>query len=414
MITFAHFSDCHIGGWREDKLRALSIHSFLVAVDRCLEENVDFVVIAGDLFNTSVPSIDAMKVVTMGMKKLCDAGVRVYVIPGSHDYSPSGKTMLEVLEKSGLCTLVFKFDRERGTLAVTTDHKTGVKIAGMVGLRGGLEKFDYMKLDRTNLEKEQGLKIFLFHSLLTEFKPVDFEMVDSEPLMSLPKTFHYYAGGHPHMVFSRDMKHAGYGMMAYPGPLFPNNFKELEKLKHGGFYLVKMNAQGQCTMKHMPVEMKRVVSFVLDAEGKRAEDVKKELQRLLSQQQVRDAIVTVRVEGCLSEGKVSDIPFNQLFLSCGASIVLKNTYKLTSKEFAEMPLQQGSVMQVEEELLRQHVHHHLVSFFGQRDGVSLAHTLMRLLDREKLDGERVGDFEDRVCSDLVKALGLGEVLNRAD
>ena len=239
-MKFAHFSDCHIGGWREEKLRLLSIQSFAVAVEKCLEEKVDFILIAGDLFNTSVPSIDAIKMVTVGMKKLVDAGVRIYVIPGSHDYSPSGKTMLEVLEKSGLCTIVFKF--HEGKLTFTLD-KTGTKLTGMIGLRGGLEKFDYMKLDRTPLEKEDGFKIFLFHSLITEFKPVDFEMVDSEPLMSLPKNFHYYAGGHPHMVFQRDMRKEGYGLMTYPGPLFPNNFKELEKLKHGGFYIVDVDAR---------------------------------------------------------------------------------------------------------------------------------------------------------------------------
>lgn len=413
-MKFAHLSDCHIGGWREEKLRALSLQSFAVAVDRCLEERVDFVVIAGDLFNTSVPSIDAMKTVTIGLKKLCDAGVRAYVIPGSHDYSPSGKTMLEVLEKSGLCRIVFQLDRENGHLAFTVDKETGVKLAGMVGLRGGLEKFDYMTLDKTNLEKEKGLKVFLFHSLLTEFKPVDFEMVDSEPLISLPKGFAYYAGGHPHFVFQKDMRKDGYGMMAYPGPLFPNNFRELEKLGHGGFYIVTMDEKGRCTATHVPVVLKKVVPVVIAAEGKSAEEVKKEIQGALQKSEVHDAIVTVRVEGCLREGKVSDIPFNQLFVSCGAYIALKNTYTLTSREFTEALVQQGSVGQVEEELLREQAKQHPADFFGQRNGMILAQMLMRLLDREKLEGERVSDFEDRVCTDLIKELGLSEVLDRAD
>lgn len=407
-MKFAHFSDCHIGGWREEKLRALSIQSFAVAVEKCLEEHVDFILIAGDLFNTSVPSIDAIKMVTTGMKKLCDAGVRIYVIPGSHDYSPSGKTMLEVLEKSGLCTIVFKFID--GKLSLTLD-KTGTKITGMIGLRGGLEKFDYMKLDKTPLEQEPGFKIFLFHSLITEFKPVDFEMVDSEPLMSLPKNFHYYAGGHPHMVFQRDMRKEGYGLMTYPGPLFPNNFKELEKLRHGGFYIVDVDAQQHCTARHVPVVLKKVVSVIIDAERKTAEDVAKEIKIALEKKEITDAIVTVRIEGCLREGKASDIPFHDLFARSPAYIILKNTYKLVSKEFSEINIQQGSVLDVEEEILQQHLKQYPIDFFGKKDGIVLAKLLMMILDKEKLDGERVGDFEERLFSDLAKELDLREVLH---
>ena len=34
---------------------------------------------------------------------------------------------------------------------------------------------------------------------------------------------------------------------------------------------------------------------------------------------------------------------------------------------------------------------------------------MAILDKEKLDGERVGDFEERVLADIVKELDLREV-----
>lgn len=411
MMKFAHFSDCHIGGWREEKLRALSLQSFQVAVDLCLREGVEFVVISGDLFNTSVPSIDAMKVVAGGMRKLQHHGVRVYVIPGSHDYSPSGKTMLDVLERSGLCVNVFKFNREEGTLSFVVDEKTNTHIAGMVGLKGGLEKFDYMKLKKKNLEEpHDGLKVFLFHSLLTEFKPVDFEMVDSEPLMSLPKHFHYYAGGHPHFVFQRDMGAHGYGLMTYPGPLFPNNFRELERLQHGGFYVVDVGNAFRCTAKHIPVALKEIVSFTFSADGKSADDVGKEIESALHHG-VSDAIVTVRVEGCLRAGKASDIPFKKIFDSCEASLVLKNTHKLTTQELAEVVVEKGSVHDVEERLLLSHAEQFPVHFLGHRDGVALARALMQLLDKEKLDGERLSDFEDRILSDVVKELRLEALLH---
>ena len=47
-MKFAHLADCHIGGWRDPKLKELGIRSFESAVKVCIEENVGFVLIAGD------------------------------------------------------------------------------------------------------------------------------------------------------------------------------------------------------------------------------------------------------------------------------------------------------------------------------------------------------------------------------
>jgi len=90
-MKFAHLADCHVGGWREEKLRDLSIDSFRKAITISIEEHVGFVLISGDLFNTSLPQIDLIKETAGILKKLKDKNISVYIIPGSHDYSPSGK-----------------------------------------------------------------------------------------------------------------------------------------------------------------------------------------------------------------------------------------------------------------------------------------------------------------------------------
>ncbi len=59
-MKFAHLADCHIGSWRDPKLRDASTLAFGKAIDKCVEENVDFILVAGDLFNTSLPSIDGL------------------------------------------------------------------------------------------------------------------------------------------------------------------------------------------------------------------------------------------------------------------------------------------------------------------------------------------------------------------
>ena len=74
----------------------------------------------------------------------------------------------------------------------------------MLGKKGSLEKEYYQALDKENLEKETGYKIFLFHSALTEFKPEELKDIESHPLSLLPKNFNYYAGGHVHYVFDKE------------------------------------------------------------------------------------------------------------------------------------------------------------------------------------------------------------------
>ncbi len=230
-------ADCHVGSWRDPKMRDVNFDSFSRAIDICLERKVDFVLIAGDLFNTSLPGIDGLKLVVKKLKKLKDSGIRVYAIAGSHDYSPSGKTMIEVLESAGLLVNVVKGDvvDNKLRLRFTIDEKTGAKITGICGKKGMLDRKLYEDLIRDNLENEKGFKIFMFHTALSEFKPKELDHVDVAPLSLLPKGFGYYAGGHVHYV--KEFKEKGYGDIVFPGPTFPNDFREIEQLQHGGFYI---------------------------------------------------------------------------------------------------------------------------------------------------------------------------------
>src|SRR3989338_8866548 len=131
-MKFAHIADCHIGSWRDPKLKDTSTIAFLRAIDLSIKENVDFIIIAGDLFNTSFPRLDNLKSVVGKLKKLKDLLIPVYIVPGSHDYSPSGKTILDVLEEAGLFINVFKGTAQNGKLKLnfTIDKKTGAKITG--------------------------------------------------------------------------------------------------------------------------------------------------------------------------------------------------------------------------------------------------------------------------------------------
>ena len=101
-MRFAHFSDCHLGSWRYPELQELNFQSFRKAVDTSIKEKVEFVLIAGDIFDSAYPPIEILKESFSEFRRLKEAGIPCFIIAGSHDYSASGKSFLDVLEKGGL------------------------------------------------------------------------------------------------------------------------------------------------------------------------------------------------------------------------------------------------------------------------------------------------------------------------
>ncbi|MFH1398632.1 MAG: DNA repair exonuclease [Candidatus Woesearchaeota archaeon] len=384
-MKFAHMADCHIGGWNDPKMRELGIRAFEKAVAVCLHEKVDFVVVAGDLFNTALPGIEVLTRTVKQLRLLKDNLIPFYVVAGSHDYSPSGKSILNVLETAGLL--------------VNVEGKVvgrGIKLFGMAGKKAGLEKSLYYDLEREKLENEAGPKIFVMHSAIEEFKPV--EMMHAVPLKLIPKGFDYYACGHVHYIFQKKVEN--YGVIAFPGPLFPNNFAELEELSCG-FYLVDCFAP-----RFVPVKMAEVVGVKLDCGGKSPQEVTADLLKV-AERDLTGCIITLRLFGELRIGKPSEIDFKQVFrvlYSKGAYHIMRNTAKLTSKEFEVVEVSDSTVEEIEHGLIAESAGKIKVDGWSKESEERLVGVLMRVLDREREEGERVNDFESRIRDDVLKLL----------
>ena len=401
-MLFAHMSDCHIGSWRDPKLKLIPTQAFENAASICMEKNVDFILISGDFFNTSFPSLDTLKDATATLKCLKDHAIPVYIIPGSHDYSPSGKTILDVLEKAGLLINVVKGRVEGNKLlfSFTLDRKTGTKITGLLGKRGALEKSYYEALETDSLEREPGFKIFMLHSAIDELKPKSMEKVESAPLSLLPKNFNYYAAGHVHEVIERDLP--DYGKICYPGPLFPNSFAELEKLKHGGFYLVEAKENVQATWQPLPVY--NTFSLTINCDNKTAKQAEEEVYAGLKNKEFNDTIITIRLKGTLESGKISEINFREIFQFCyqkSAYYVMKSTTMLATKDFEEVKVAPGSAQEIEERLIDELEETPLLPKSSQKEFIRM---LMETLNTEKVEGETNPDFEERVREDAEKVL----------
>ncbi len=396
-MLFAHFSDCHIGGWKEEKLKDLNMQCFKKAIALVIARKVDFLLISEDLFNTALPQIDYIKEATSELKKLKDLSIPVYMIAGSHDYSPSGKTMLDVLEKAGLIINVMNFHLD-GTLKFTYD-KSGAKITGILGKKGGLEISDYENLNTKNLEAEEGFKIFMFHTAINEFKPKEFEEMAGADAVTLPQNFNYYAGGHVHYIFQKPF---GKGVLTFPGALFPNNFKEMEEWQYGGVYFVDENAKWE----YAPVKIKDVETFSIAVDGLTPEKATENILQELETKNTKDKIITLRMHGEI-DGKTSDINFKEILEHLHESyFVLKNTSKLQSKQSQEIHMKLGTVEEIEHEILKEQSSEIKIKEMDKDKEEVFIQQLIQLLNKEREDGEKVQDFEKRILSEGLKVLDI--------
>jgi exonuclease SbcD len=369
-MKFAHLADVHIGCWQDPKLRDLSIESFESAIYDIIKEEVDY-----------------LKRTVAALNKLKDAKIPVYYIAGSHDFSPSGKTMLDVLEEADLCKSVFrgKVVDNKLNLKFTIDEKTGAKIVGVIGKKGMLERQYYEAIgNREELASEPGFKIFMFHTALEELKPKELEQMRAYPVSFLPKGFDYYAGGHVHIVRHENLE--GYPNLIYPGPTFPCNFIEMEKLGNGGFYIYD---NGKIIRKKIKLkETKNIllkVSSVEELESKAIEELK----------DVENKIVLLRIIGKLKTGRISDINWKKIMQN-NSYVLLRNTIKLTSEEFEEIKLKEGSGEMIEEQVFKEHAGQINNDF---SDEVETAKLLLNTLSAEQDEGEKKYEYEERIVKE---------------
>jgi hypothetical protein len=415
MLKFAHFADCHIGANRGPVLEKLELAAFSKAMDVCMQEKVDFVLIAGDLFHANLPDMYVANEAVKKMKEVRDAGIPIYVIYGSHDYSPNGTSIIDILDSTGLIKKVVKGEDVDGKLrlAVFTDPKTKAKLVGISGRKAGLERNYFEMLDREFLEKEEGFKIFAFHSAISELKPEFLAQMESIPMSLLPKGFDYYASGHVHR--RTESGFAGYERVVYPGALFGGYSRDLEDSAKGekrGFYLVSFDEKVE-EVKFMEVSVCDFEYFEYDVSDKNSVQAKKDLLDKLSKIAAENKIAVVKIKGELSGGKTSDISSSEirdLLKENGALDVIINRYGLTSRDYSSVRAMGEGVPAIENRLLRENIGAVKVSIEELKadKGAKLAQDLLKVLRQEQKLNETKKDYVERVQKHALNTLGLGD------
>lgn len=418
MSKFAHMSDIHLGAHREPALRDLERRCFAEAVDRCISEAVDFVLISGDLFHVGIPDLTVVNDAVKKMRELREAKIPIYAIYGSHDYTPTGTSVIDILDTAGVLTNIMRWKMEEGRirLKMSTDPETGAKLTGIAARKVGLESRYYEILDRESLEEEVGFKVFAFHSGITQFKPDYLSEMETIDLSLLPKGFDYYAGGHIH---ARGEYHLpGYERVVFPGPLFTGyGGRDLESTAKGdrrGFYVVDFDDRFR-GMRFVALESFLGAYLEVDVGGRNAIQANKELQERVARLEVKERVVVLRISGELAGGKTTELDLHGARKSLterGAVWVYVNRYGLTSKELTEGRVLGDDATAIEGTLFKDNLAKLKLSTreLTGESGVTRAKELLRLMRQGQRSNEMKKDYAKRLTDSGAEVIFAKELL----
>lgn len=426
MFKFAHMADVHIGAHKDKRLIDLEIDAFNESIDICIKEDVKFIIIAGDFFDKPVPELDQVKKIIKKLIELSELSIPVYVIYGSHDYSPGQDSMIDLLEAAKIIIKIYNPKSVDGKirLEMYQDKETGVKLAGISARKVGLEKEYFEKLDREYLENQDGFKIFVFHSGIEEFKPsflkgaMDMECI---PINWFPKGFNYYAGGHIHKRDEFSIQN--YQNIIFPGPSFigwgTKDYTDVAKGEKRGFYIISCEDDKIIENGIKFIEIKKIEgNFIeFDVTGKRSKQVNDEINKKLEEEEVNDKLVVVRIFGELLSGKTSDIDTIGIRKSLTERNAISpqiNRNKLSTKEFQKIRISSEDKLEIEEGLLRENIVNVKAEnkLLQGKKGITMAKELLRILKKSPKDssGKNSTAIQDKITESSIEILELSEIM----
>ncbi len=329
-MKFSHISDTHLGliqyGLEE---REQDIYdSFNQAIDISIQDKVDFVIFAGDIFHTPNPSGTAILQMANALKKLKQNKIESFFVLGEHDISRIRSTPIPYVYHN----LEFSKYVGRGEPVYYKD----VMIVGFDKIRknemtGLEEKFSHVE---SLANKHEGHKILVLHQGITEVNKFAGEVNSTD----LPKNFTYYAMGHLHDKFLKQYEHLK-GPLVYSGSTdMTSNQGDVEK----GFFEVDISGtDAKSEWKKLDTRLQILEKMEFEKIDSQIQELNEKISKL-----EKKPIIKIKIKGDNLERDVIESKFTDL-----ASKSLHFSWEL-SKEDDESSVLLNRPAQIDQELFK--------------------------------------------------------------
>lgn len=393
------FSDTHLGFDKKGERNSESFDNLSQAIQLCLDEQVDFILLPGDVFDEPVPShsslFNAIKCfslakkgasnVTLVLEKNNDSkvlnyfGIPILTIHGNHEYrGKEFRTALDVLDLAG--SLVYF---HAGKIVVEKENER----VCVFGLGAVPEKRALEVLQHWNpVPEKNACNIMITHQGFKDFMAIDDEMIASLSLEDLPKGFNLIVNGHLHWSNKQQL---GETTFLLAGSTISTSIKKLESEKQKGVHFYDTESKA-LTFTPFPMQRKmfyhKIVFDHADAEQVLAKC--NELLNLdLNETHELKPLIRLNLKGTLKTGlSSSDVDLNAFCEKASEEAILslsKNflnvSFKKRISDLREAQKSRLSVASMGFELLEKNLKE---TDFG--DKIS-AKTLFDLLSEDELD-----------------------------
>lgn len=263
-MKFIHTSDWHIGRqFHNVSLLEDQRHVLNQLIEHIEREAVDVLVIAGDIYDRSIPPAAAVELLDEVLNRICnELGVPVLLIPGNHDSAERLRFGSRQLRQAGL-HIIGELKQLHEPIKITGRsldvHFYGIPYNDPETVRNqfGVEVSTHDEAHRYLVEQIISAKSADALSILISHCFIDgWDESDSERPLSIGGAdrisydmfteFDYVALGHLH-----GPQHKGEAHIRYSGSILKYSFSEQNQRK--GITLVEMAADGMKSATHLPL-----------------------------------------------------------------------------------------------------------------------------------------------------------------
>lgn len=209
-VTFLHTSDFHLGAsfkglkalsesWAKRLLSAV-MESYSRVIETAIERQVDFVIVAGDVFDTEQTSYADYLGFLKGLERLDEKGIPVYLCMGNHDPLTSWQKGFSHLPNN---TSIFSSEKP----SFSVFEKDGLPVAVLGGRSYGTKSWPIGEdisagLDRTEAFKATGVETPFSIGVAHSGLDIDKGHSPLDPAKLLDSGMDYWALGHLHSPFA--------------------------------------------------------------------------------------------------------------------------------------------------------------------------------------------------------------------